>query len=128
MSEKLGVPKLKEVVVHVAKVLNAVSAFAHKQGLIALFPVIGEAQDLVKVDWAGVRDEIVDLSAPESEEVQAALATELKLQNPNVQVKVLEAIDCAQAAAAVIVKELALVSEAKVVVDKVKALLAPVPA
>lgn len=123
MSEKLGIEKLKSVVSDAAKIVTAVSAFAHKQGIVALFPVIGAAEDLVKQDWKAVKDEILDLSAPESDQLEAIVLAELKLQNPLAQAKVADVIDCVQAAAQVVVHELQVIEEAKVVVEKVKLLL-----
>jgi len=123
MSEKLGVEKLKVLVADSVKILNAVSAFAHKQGLIALFPVIGAAQDLVKLDYAAVKAELLDLSAAESDELEAVLKAGLHLQNQAVQVKLSEAVDILQELAALVVEELALIEKGSALVFKVKALL-----
>lgn len=127
MAEKLGIILLKEVVSRAGHVVNAVSAFVNKGGLLALYPVIGEAQALVKEDWAGVKAEIQDLSAEEGAELAAVLKSELHLVNPAVQVKVSEAIDCLQEASVLVSEELALVVKAGLLLEKVKALVNPVP-
>lgn len=123
MSEKLGIEKLKVVVGDSVNIVNAVSAFANKQGIVALFPVIGASEDLVKQDWEAVKQEVLDLSAEEGVQLDAVVLAGLKLANPAVQVKVASVLDCVQLAAAVVVSELKVVEDAKVVVEKVKLLL-----
>lgn len=123
MSEKLGIEKLKVVVADAANIVNSVSAFANKEGLVALLPVIGASEDLVKQDWAGVKDEVLDLSEDEATQLDAVVLANLKLQNPAVQAKVADVLDCAQLAAAVIIHELKVIDEVKVVVEKVKLII-----
>ncbi len=125
--EKLGVEKLEDVIVSAAHVANAVSAFAHKQGLLALYPIIAEAQSLVKTDWDGVKQEIMDCSAEESEKLQKALSSALMLQNPNVEPKLLEWMDMVQEIVAFAIAKIELgkvaVEEGKVLAEKVKAMV-----
>lgn len=113
----LGIEKLKSVVISVANILNAVSGFVHKQGLLALYPVIAEAQALIKLDWKVVLEEIKDLSAEEGKDLEASFLGALQLQNPAVQVKLSEAIDCVQEGAAVLVSGIALINKLKALVS-----------
>jgi len=92
----VGVEKSKAVVESVAKILNGVSGFVHKQGLLSLIPVVMEAQKLISVDWKGVLEEVKDTSTPEGAELEKALMDNLNLVNKAVQLKIGEAIDCVQ--------------------------------
>lgn len=123
MAEKLGIDKVKEVVVLSCQVINAVANFVHKDGILSLFPILGEAKALAAEDWTQVRMELADLSEAEGLELAALVNATLQLQNPAAQATVAQVLDLAGEQADLVIQALSLWQKEVEVFKRAKAIV-----
>lgn len=110
-----GIDNLKKVVLAGAELLNVLSKIAHKQGVFVALQLVDELSALSGLDMALVKQELVDLSPAEREELLAALKEKLVLLNKDAEVKIEASAELLNEAASVMLDAVALVKRAKTI-------------
>jgi hypothetical protein len=116
----MGIDELKKVVKDICDVLNSVSRLIAKEGLLSLYPAVGAIQDLIKVDYKKVKDEILDLDSAERADLNKVIAASLQLKNPVAQQKLLDSVDCIEQVVDLAHYAVDGYNRGKVIVDRVK--------
>jgi hypothetical protein len=119
----MNIDDLKKAVSDICEILNAVSKLINKQGILSLMGAIAPAQDLSQLDWVKVKAEILDLDASERAQLNDVLKQKLQLQKPEVQAKLLDAVDCLEQVIDLAHYGIDVYNRGKVLVDRVKRLV-----
>lgn len=118
--EKLGVEKIRSVVVAVAECANVVSKLLDKQGILVLLGLREPITVIVGTDWKSVLSEVKDMDGEERKSLEASLSSAFQPVNPAVDVGLDNFLAMGEKTAAVIEKG---VLEGKDVYDSVKELV-----
>lgn len=119
----MNIDDLKKAVVDICQVLNALSKFINKGGILSLWGAISPVQDLALVNWVNVKNEILKLDEAGKKDLNAAIAANLQLVNPQAQAKVLAGIDCVEQLVNLAEEGISLFNQGQLLVSKIKALV-----
>lgn len=119
----MNIDDLKKVVSDICQVLNAVSKFVNKGGVLSLWGAISPVQDLATINWGLVKSELLNLNAAGKAELDATIASQLQLVNPAVQAKVISGVDCAEQLVNLAEEGISLFNQGQLLVGKIKLLV-----
>ena len=123
MDSKLGVDSLKIIAADLAKALNCISKFIHKQGLIALWGLLEVFNDLKSINWDLALQELRDVDGQERLDIEASFNSGLDLVDKTVQAKIVGGVGYVEKTAEFVAKAVSLGKEGYAIVLDVKAFL-----